>query len=67
MIKVEGHSHLLRDESSSAIVSTDYNAYIAVKRRREVFQSNADDINTLKDEMRDIKLLLSNLIEKIHG
>ena len=34
MIKVEGHSHLLRDESSTAIVSTDYNAYIAVKRRR---------------------------------
>ena len=56
MIKVEGHSHLLRDESSTAIVSTDYNAYIAVKRRREIFKSNADDIN-----------LLSNLIEKIHG
>lgn len=67
MIRVEGHSHLIRDESSTAIVSTDYNAYIAVKRRREVFKSNADDINTLKDEMRDIKLLLSNLIEKIHG
>jgi len=67
MIKVEGHSHLIRDESSTAIVSTDYNTYLAVKKRREVFKSNADDINTLKEEMSEIKTLLSNLIEKIHG
>ena len=34
MIKVEGHTNLVRDESSSAIVNTDFNAYRAVKKRQ---------------------------------
>ena len=67
MIKVEGHTNLVRDESSSAIVNTDFNAYRAVKKRQEAFKNNANDINTLKEEMSEIKNLLSNLIEKIHG
>jgi hypothetical protein len=67
MIKVEGHSNLERDESSSAIVSTDYTGYLAVKKRRESFQNNRDDINTLKEEVGQMKNLITTLIEKLNG
>ena len=66
-MKVEGHSNLIRDEHSSAIVSTDYNGYLAVKKRRELQKKTTEDINTLKEEMGEIKNLLSDLIEKLHG
>ena len=65
-MKVEGHSNLIRDEHSSAIVSTDYNWYLAVKKRRELQNKTTEDINTLKEEMGEIKNLLSDLIEKLH-
>ena len=66
-MKVEGHSNLIRDEHSSAIVNTDYNGYLAVKKRRELQKKTTEDINTLKEEVGEIKNLLSDLIEKLHG
>jgi len=66
-MKVEGHSNLIRDEHSSAIVNTDYNGYLAVKKRRELQKKTTEDINTLKEEMGEVKNLLSDLIEKLHG
>jgi hypothetical protein len=56
--KVEGHSTLLRDEGSSAIVNTDMNSYELHKKRKESFLTQKNEINTLKDEVGEIKELL---------
>ena len=63
--KVEGHTHLIRDLKSQAIINTDSDAY-ARYMTRKAKQSKKDDevrdiirdVNELKNEMRDIKNLL---------
>ena len=50
-IKVQGHTHLVRDLKSQAIINTDSSAY-ARYMARKVKQSKKDD------EMREIKNLL---------
>ena len=63
--KVQGHTHLIRDLKSQAIINTDSDAdarYMGRKTKsakkddevREVIR----DVNELKNEMREIKNLL---------
>jgi hypothetical protein len=66
-IKVEGHSTLVRDETSTGIVSTDIKAYVLQKKRKEVFLKQKNEINTLKEDVGEIKQLLQTLIEKVNG
>ena len=67
-IKVKGHTHLVRDLKSQAIINTDSDAY-ARYMARKVKQSKKDDemrsvvreVNSLKTEMREIKDLLREI------
>jgi len=65
--RVEGHSTLIRDEETTAIVNTDINAYYMAKRRKEIFMTQVNEINTLKKEVTDIKILLQKMVEKLNG
>ena len=65
--KVEGHSNLMREESSSAIINTNVEQYRLVMKRREVMKAQRSEINTLKQEVTEIKGLLKDIIEKLHG
>lgn len=65
--KVEGHIDLVRDESSSAIINTNTEQYRLVMKRREVMKAQRSEINTLKQEVTEIKFLLKEMIEKLHG
>jgi flagellin-specific chaperone FliS len=65
--KVEGHTSLLRDSESSAIVSTDVSAWRLHKLRKDNYKKQVDEINNIKDDMRDIKDMLNQLVEKING
>ena len=66
--KVKGHTHLVRDLKSQAIVNTDSDAY-ARYMARKAKQSKKDDemrsvireVNSLKNEMREIKNLLREI------
>ena len=66
--KVKGHSYLVRDLKSQAIVNTDSDAY-ARYMARKAKQSKKDDemrsvireVNSLKTEMREIKDLLREI------
>ena len=69
-IKVEGHSDLVRDESSNAIVNTNKSAYLMAKKRADEAQRQRDEIrqtarklNSLKSEMHEIKNMLLKLVE----
>ena len=68
IIKVEGHSHLIRDVNSNAIINTNQSEYQLYMKRVKVREKQADElrdtvkeINNLKSEIREIK----NLIKKI--
>ena len=68
VVKVKGHTHLVRDLKTQAIINTDSEAY-ARYMARKVKQSKKDDevrdvireVNTLKTEMREIKDLLREI------
>jgi len=60
-LKVEGHSNLYRDPDSGAVINSsqsDYENYMKAKQKREGMFS---EINTLKQELDEIKQLLKNL------
>jgi hypothetical protein len=63
-IKVEGHSHLVRDDSSHGIVNTDIENFKLTMKRRELMKTTREEINTLKGDMDEIKSLLTKLIER---
>ena len=63
--KVEGHTHLVRDLKSQAIVNTDSDAYARYMARKRNQKAQNDeirgvirDVNELKTEIREIKDLL---------
>ena len=66
--KVKGHSNLVRDLKSQAIINTDSDAY-ARYMARKAKQSKKDDeirsvvreVNSLKTEMFEIKKLLMEI------
>ena len=71
IIKVKGHTHLVRDLKSQAIINTDSDAY-ARYMARKVKQSKKDDemrkvvreVNEIKTEMFEIKNLLKKVLDK---
>ena len=63
--KVEGHTHLVRDLKSQAIINTDSDAYARYMARKTKQRTKDDevrqvirDVNELKNEMREIKNLI---------
>ena len=65
----EGHSDLVRDTESNAIINTNVSAYsVAVKRaeeaqkQRDEIRNATREINSLKCEMHEIKRLLEQLV-----
>jgi len=68
-LKVEGHTHLVREITSSGIVNTntsEYEIYMKRIRSREQhgdqIRTAVKDINSLKTELREIKGLIKELI-----
>lgn len=72
MIKVDGHSNLVRDPKSGAIININKDELSSARSRkiqqkrkeREDKQLNAD-VETLQNEISDIKQLLTQIVEKI--
>jgi len=67
-LKVEGHTHLVRDLKSQAIINTDSDAYARYMARKAKQAKKDDelrkvirDVNELKGEMREIKNLIIGL------
>jgi len=65
MIRVEGYSHLYRDEESGAILNCDtkeYETYVKSRNQRKLQKSEIDNI---KNEIVEIKSLLVDLANRI--
>jgi|TARA_R100000482_G_C5105201_1_gene137619 hypothetical protein len=68
---IEGHSDLIKDMHSKAVINTNRSAYLAAVQRKKNFIAQKDslrdatrEINILKSEMHEIKTLLVKLVEK---
>lgn len=54
-----------QEDNSGAIVNVDKNALHAYKLKREREQSKENDINMLREEVTELKSMLSLILEKI--
>jgi len=68
--KVEGHSSLIRDMSSHAIISNNDDEYLAHKRKNEAAKKNmniileqTNQIQSLKSEVEEIKEMLIQILK----
>jgi len=70
-IQIEGSQTLVRERYSGGIVNTstsEYQTYMSVQRNlkseKVKMQTMCDELNTLKDEMSEIKSMLIKALEK---
>ena len=70
-LKVEGHSGLIKNTKTHAVINTNKNAYLSYKKRvqeaqkqRDEIRSATREINNIKCEMHEIKDMLKILLDK---
>lgn len=69
-LKVEGHSHLVRDVETNAILNTNKQDYQSYLTRRNIMQNESrridnieNDLNHLKSDLDEIKNLLRKIAD----
>ena len=70
-VKVEGHSHLVRDKNTGAVISINKGEAQQARERKARWkaeqaeqQTLRSDVDQLKNDMSAIKDLLTKLVEK---
>ena len=69
-LKVEGHTHLIRDLNSNAIINTNQSEFQLYMKRVKVREKQSDqlrgavkEINNLKNDIREIKELIKEIVK----
>jgi cell shape-determining protein MreC len=64
--KVEGHVGYVKDENG-VVLNVNNDEIEAAKKRKELMRQKDKEINELKDEVSDIKKMLTQIVEKLNG
>lgn len=67
LLKVKGHNGYLKDTSSGMIHNNNVSEIEAARMRKAQKKQQEEDINNLKNEVGDIKKMLTEIIEKMNG
>ena len=67
MPKIKGKDHLIKDEYSQAVINTDKDAYTLYKKRKVIMQSKNKEIESLKLEISELKIMMTQVLEKCNG
>jgi hypothetical protein len=69
LIKVEGHPGLARDQNTGAILNINSTEISRIKElranQRDLKKAEKEEINQLKSDVEQIKMMLSQIIEKL--
>ena len=70
--KIEGYPDLVKDGNTGAVLSNNNSAYNAVKKRhkskqleKDKMQQQETDINSMREELTEIKTIMKTLMEKL--
>ena len=66
-VKIEGHRGFVRDKRSGAIINTNKEEIEAAKKRKADRLNKDKELSDLKDEVSDIKKMLTKIVEKLDG
>ena len=64
--KVEGHVGYVKDENG-VVLNVNNDEIEAAKKRKELMRQKDKEINELKDDVSDIKKMLTQIVEKLNG
>ncbi|ANS04967.1 hypothetical protein [uncultured Mediterranean phage] len=65
MIKIDGNNNLVRDEENMAVINTDTSGLNRAKLLKRRITGQDTEINTLKEEVNEIKELLLQMNERL--
>ena len=65
--KVDGHESLVRDLSTGAILNINKDEISAARKRKLERRRKEKEFEDLKNEVSDIKIILTKIIEKLDG
>ena len=63
--QVEGNKNLYRDEESTAIINKDSTGLHKAKLVKSRFKNQESEINTLKEEVKEMKEILLQISERM--
>ena len=66
-VRIEGHKGFVRDKRSGAIINTNKEEIEAAKKRKADRLNKDKELSDLKDEVSDIKEMLTKIVEKLDG
>jgi len=66
-VKIEGHKGFVRDKKSGAVINTNREEIEAAKKRKADRLNKDKELSDLKDEVSDIKKMLTKIVEKLDG
>ena len=64
MIPIKDHKNLFRDEKTGAVVNTDTNGYAQYKKMKSAKKSQREELDRIKEDIKEIKLLLKQIASK---
>ena len=65
MSKIQGHQNLERDDNNMAIINTDSSKLRTAKRLKERIKTQDSEINTLRQEVNEMKDILLQINERM--
>lgn len=64
-VKILDHDNLVRDTKTKAVLNEDLTSLNAYKKQREKLRQKDAEVQSLKEEISEIKSILKTLVEKI--
>jgi hypothetical protein len=64
--KIEGHHGYVKDETG-AVLNINSDSIEAAQKRKAERKNKENEINELKNEVSDIKKMLTQIVEKLNG
>lgn len=66
-MNVQGHPGLARDVNSGVVLNINSNEAREARKRKKVWKEQQEELNTLKSDVEEIKLLLNKILEATNG
>jgi len=66
-IKVEGHSGLVRDRHSGAIINVNGPEIAQARRRKKAWVEQQNELQQLRNDVQDMKKMLAQMLEERNG
>jgi len=66
-MQVKGHPGLARDKNSGIIMNINSTEVREARKRKKLWKEQQEELSSLKDDVKEIKLLLNKILEATNG